>query len=181
MNMMCGGSGSNDDDNPKKPGGYKSPPLHGRIKPGEVRNPRGRNGRSVQEEDAFEKVRRRKGRVNFDGKTTIVMSDEAYWWKVMHMAQGGHMGAARIIAKELGARRKVGPAPLTAEELAQEAADLAKREELSASIVEVLEQMAADKRDERGNARLRYGIDGRPIVDPPASDDGIRSSDDTIE
>ena len=159
-----------DEDTPKKAGGYKSPPLHGRIKPGEKRNPFGRNGRQVQE-DAFEKVRQRKGRVNIDGKTTIVMSDESYWLKVMHMAHAGNLGAARIIAKELGARRKLGPAPLTAEELAQEAADLAEREKLSASIVEALEQMASDKRGDGRDVRIRYGLDGRPIEEPPADDD----------
>jgi hypothetical protein len=168
MNKMYGGNGSNDDDNPKKAGGYKSPPLHGRIKPGEVRNPHGRNGRQVPEEDAFEKVRRLKGRVNFDGKTTNVMSDHAYWLKVMSMAHAGNMGAARIIAKELADRRKLGPPPLTAEELAQEAAELVERERLSATIVDALERMAAEKR--RGDGppvRVRYGLDGRPIAESP--------------
>ena len=175
MNMICGGNGSNDDDNPKKAGGYKSPPLHGRIKPGEKRNPLGHNGRQAQE-DAFEKVRRCKARVNIEGKTSNVMSDEAYWLKLMNMALAGNMAAARIIAKELGARRPLGPAPLTAEELAQEAADLAEREILSASIFDALERMAADKRDGDGEpACVRYGPDGRPIVEPPA-DDGIRES-----
>jgi hypothetical protein len=181
MNMH-GGNGSNDDDNPKKGGGYKSPPLHGRIKPGEVRNPYGRNGRRVQEEDAFEKVRRRKGRVNFDGTTTNVMSDEAYWLKVMSMALAGNMAAARLVWKELAARRKLGPPPLTAEELAQEAAELVEREKLSASIVDALEQMAAIKR--RGDGppvRVRYGLDGRPIAESPvesASSDPTKSDPD---
>ena len=178
MNMISGGNGSNDDDNPKKAAGYKSPPLHGRIKPGEKRNPFGRNGRQVQE-DAFEKVRRRQGRVNIDGKTTIVMSDESYWLKVMHMAHAGNIGAARIIAKELNARRKLGPAPPTAGELAQEAAELEERKILSASIVDALERMAAQKRRGDGRSvRVRYGLDGRPIVEPPVDDATSEPSDD---
>ena len=176
MTITYGGDGSDKGDRPKKPVGYKSPPVHGQIQPGEKRNPFGANGRKAHEEDAFEKVRRCKARVNIEGKTSNVMSDEAYWLKLMNMALAGNMAAARIIAKELGARRPLGPAPLTAEELAQEAADLAEREILSASIFDALERMAADKRDGDGEpACVRYGPDGRPIVEPPA-DDGIRES-----
>jgi hypothetical protein len=179
VKMIYGGNGSNDDDNPTRAGGYRSPPLHGRIKPGEVRNPHGRNGKRVLEEDAFEKVRRRKGRVNFDGTTTNLMSDEAYWLKVMSMALAGNMAAARIIWRELAARRKQGPPPLTAEELAQEAAELAEREKLSATIVDALEEMAALKR-RSGPVRVRYGPDGRPIVENPADDAASEPSDDPI-
>jgi hypothetical protein len=181
MNMMYGGNGSNDDDNPKKAGGYKSPPLSGRIKKGEVRNPHGRNGRRVPEEDAFEKVRRRKGRVNFDGTTTNLMSDEAYWLKMMSMALAGNMAAARIIWRELAARRKVGPAPLTAEELAQEATELAEREKLSASIVDALEEMAALKRRGPGPRPVRFGTDGRPILGTPADNAASEDPDEPIE
>lgn len=182
MNMIDGGYGSDDGDTPKKAGGYKSPPLHGRIKKGEVRNPHGRNGRRVQEEDAFEKVRRRKGRVNFDGTTTNVMSDEAYWLKVMSMALAGNMAAARLVWKELAARRKLGPPPLTAEELAQEAAELAEREKLSAEIVDALERMAAQKRrGDRPPVRIRYGPDGKPIVTNLAERAATDPSNDPIE
>ncbi len=168
MTKSSGGNGSANGGEDNQKVGYKSPPHHGRIQPGEKRNPFGLNGRKAPEEDAFEKVRRRKGRVTFDGKTTFVMSDESYWLKVMHMAHAGNMGAARIIAKELAERRKLGPPPLTAEELAQEAAELVERERLSATIVDALERMAAEKR--RGDGppvRVRYGLDGRPIAESP--------------
>ena len=62
---MNGGDGSDDGDKQKKPVGYKSPPLHGRIKPGEVRNPHGHNGRQEEPSDNFEKVRRGESRVSF--------------------------------------------------------------------------------------------------------------------
>ena len=183
MNMMIGGDGAHDGDNPKKPVGYKSPPLHGRIKPGEVRNPHGRNGRQVDTEDAFEKVRRRESRLNFDGKTTNVLFDEAYWLKMMSLSLAGNMGAARIVWKEFAARRKLGPPPLTAEEMAQEAAELAERERLSAYICDALDEMAALKRREGGPVRVRYGLDGRPIAENSADEGGPKpeSSDDPAE
>lgn len=166
---MNGGNGSShdDDDNPKKAGGYKSPPVHGRIKPGEVRNPHGRNGRSAQEDDAFEKVRRRKGRVSFDGTTSNLMSDEAYWLKVMSMALAGNMAAARIVWKELAARRETGPARPTAQEQMQQEAEYAERERMSMRLVQLLEEKAEAKRNE-GPHRVRYGLDGRPILPKPA-------------
>jgi hypothetical protein len=170
MGMINGGNGSDDGDKPRKPVGYKSPPVHGQTKPGEVRNPLGHNGRQVNTEDAFEKVRRRKSRVTFDGKTTLVTSDEAYWLKQMNMALAGNTAAGRIIAKELAARRVLGPPPLSAEELAQEAADLVKRQALAASICDALDAMAAEKRRSGDPVRVRYGPDGRPIVETPADD-----------
>lgn len=168
MGMMNGGDGWDDGNKPKKPVGYKSPPVHGQTKQGEVRNPLGHNGRQVATEDAFEKVRRRKSRVTFDGKTTLVTSDEAYWLKQMNMALAGNTAAGRIIAKELAARRKLGPPPPTAEELAQEAAELVKRQALAASICDALDEMAALKRREGDPVRVYYGPDGRPIGETPA-------------
>lgn len=151
-----------------KKAGYKSPPLHGQIRPGEVRNPHGRNGKKKDSADAFEKVRRRDSRVTVSGEMLTVENEEAFW--LSHWAKGmsGNMASARIVAKELSARRALGPPPPTAEELAQNAADLAERERLSAYIVNAIERMASQKRRGDGrNVRVRFGLDGRPILETP--------------
>ena len=180
MNMNNGGYGSNEGDTPKKATGYKSPPLHGRIKPGEVRNPHGRNGRQVQEEDAFEKVRRRKGRVNFDGTTTNVMSDEAYWLKLMSLALAGNMAAARIVWRELAARRKLGPPPPTLEDLAEQEASEERAKGLTDLLMEALEMKAEMKRNE---GLEENGLDfyGRPVVKDAAHGAATGPSNDPIE
>jgi hypothetical protein len=176
-----GGNGSSDDDNPKKGGGYKSPPPHGQIKPGEKRNPLGHNGRKKDHGDIFGKVAGLMGPIVINGKAMMVPSEESFWLKQMSLALAGDKAAARNIARELGARRKLGPPPLTAEELAQQAADLAEREKLSATIVDALERMAANKRDEGGRRRVRYGLDGKPIVEAPADDAEPVDSEDPVK
>lgn len=169
---MNGGDGSDDGDKQKKPVGYKSPPLHGRIKPGEVRNPHGHNGRQEEPSDNFEKVRRGESRVTVNGETRIVENEEAFWLSHWVNGMGKNNTSARIVAKELAARRKLGPPPPTAEELAQESADLVKRQALAASICDALDEMAAAKRREGDPVRVYYGPDGRPIGETPADGGG---------
>lgn len=58
MTKENGGNGPNDNQNREGKVGYKSPPAQGRIKPAEVRNPNGRNGRGGGRQadgDSFEK------------------------------------------------------------------------------------------------------------------------------
>jgi len=154
-------------DRPKKQptgdytSGYARPPVHTRIKPGEVRNPHGRNGKMTGEPDAFEKVRTRKSRVTIDGETILIPSDEAFYLLQFTRALAGDKAAAKIVAQELAARRKIGP---SAEELAQEAAENEQRRILSAKLVGLLNEKAGEKH-RRGN-RLAAG---EPIED---EDDG---------
>lgn len=165
MTTSNGGDNGNDDNNRKEKVGYRSPPINGRIKPGEVRNPYGRNGRSGQtadNHDLFGKVASRLTRVIIDGEVIMVSSEESFWLKQMHLAQQGDKAAARNIAREFGARRKLGPPPLTADELAKQKMELAERESLAAELVELLELQAELKRE--GLEEVRYGPDGRPIV-----------------
>lgn len=118
--------------------GYCRPPVHSRIPKGKVLNPHGRNGKKTDEPDAFEKTRRRLSRVTIEGETVMIPSDEAYWLRTMSAAMAGDKTAAKIIAQELGARRRLsppGPPPPTPEELA-------KREQLAAKLVDLLEEEA---------------------------------------
>lgn len=141
--------------------GYCRPPAHSRIQKGQVLNPNGRNGKKADEPDAFERTRRRLGRVTIDGETVMLPSDEAYWLRTMSAAMAGDKTAAKIIAHELGARRRLssgGPPPTTPEELAE-------RERLSSEIVEALEEMAELKRE--GFDWDRYRADRRAgMYDP---------------
>ncbi|MGN6155413.1 MAG: DUF5681 domain-containing protein [Sphingomicrobium sp.] len=131
--------------------GYCRPPENGRIKPGEVRNPLGKNRKAEPHIDAFETARARKTRVTIDGETVMMASDEAFWMKQMAMALAGDKAAARNVAKELGARRNMMPKP----DPEQEAADLAKRKELTGRLVEALEFMASHKK--HSAPRVSYG------------------------
>jgi hypothetical protein len=141
--------------------GYCRRPIQSRVKPGQVLNPKGINRKHERETDPFDKVRRRLSKVTIDGEVMMIPSDEAFYLLQMTRAMGGDKAAAKIVALELAARRKLGPPPPTAEEVAQEAAEQAERERLSAQLVNLLEQKAAMKR--RGIERIRYGPDGQPI------------------
>src|SRR3546814_7869183 len=52
--------------------GYARPPQHSRVKPGQVLNPHGRNGKKASEPDAFDKARLRLSRVTIDGEVMMI-------------------------------------------------------------------------------------------------------------
>lgn len=172
MKNENGGNGSNDDQNREGKVGYKSPPAHGRIKPGEVRNPNGRNGRGGGRQadgDSFEKVRRLLTPVNVNGERITMPSDEAFYMFHMSRALTGNAVSARIIAKELATRRDLAPPPPTAEELAEQQAAKELADELSGLMAEALDLKASRKR----MAGLKEnGLDffGRPLVNLEPSD-----------
>lgn len=181
MTTSNGGDGG-DGNNRKEKVGYRSPPLHGRIKPGEVRNPHGRNGRNgrtADNHDLFGKVASRLTRVIIDGEAMMVPSEESFWLKQMHLAQQGDKAAARNIAREFGARRKLGPPPETAEELAKQEIDQAARERMSARLVDLLELKAEMKRE--GLPLVRYDPNGRPIGNEPTDERAAKEPEDRIE
>lgn len=170
MTTTNGGNGSDDGDDGGRPVGYKSPPAHGRIKKGEIRNPFGRNGRNQRKPDtgdSFEKVRRRLTRVTIDGETMMIPSDEAFYMVQLGKAMGGNAAAARIIQKELAARRDLGPPPPTLEDLAQHDEKVRASEELSQLLIDALEWKASMKR--HGIEYVRHGLDGKPL--PGSGDD----------
>ena len=145
--------------------GYCRPPVHSQIPPGKVLNPWGRNGKPVEEPDAFEKTRRRLSRVTIEGETVMIPTDEAYWLRTMSAAMAGDKTAAKIIAQELGARRRLSPPalpPPTPEELA-------KREQLAAKLVDLLDEEADVNPLPSRRARVRR-------QDPPMADDSDEGS-----
>lgn len=134
--------------------GYGRPPLHSRVKHGQVLNPYGRNGKRTSEPDAFEKTRSRMSRVTIDGEVLSMPSDEAFYLLQWARAMAGDKTASKILAQELAARRRLGPAPPTAEELAQAEAEEAERQELAAKLIQLLEEGASAKK--RGSPRMVF-------------------------
>lgn len=162
--------------------GYARPPQHSRVKPGQVLNPHGRNGKKASEPDAFDKARRRLSRVTIDGEVMMIPSDEAFYLLQMTKAMAGDKAAAKIVAQELAARRRMGPMPLSPAEIAQAEAEEVKKRTLSARLVDMLQGIASAKR--AGVPRMVYR-DGRltPLDEPTmpenspdeaASDDNAR-------
>ena len=147
--------------------GYARPPQHSRVKPGQVLNPHGRNGKKASEPDAFDKVRLRLSRVTIDGEVMMIPSDEAFYLLQMTKAMAGDKTAAKIVANELAARRRLGPVLPSSAEIAQAEAEEAEKRALAARFVDLLQGIASDKR--AGLPRVVYR-DGKLVsVDEPKS------------
>ena len=126
--------------------GYARPPQHSRVKPGQVLNPNGSNGKKTSEPDAFDKARLRLSRVTIDGEVMMIPSDEAFYLLQMTKAMAGDRAAAKIVANELAARRRMGPMPLSPAEVAQAEAEETEKRALAARLVDMLQGIAAAKR-----------------------------------
>jgi len=159
-----GPNGRKDDDDRV---GYGRPPKHGRIRPGEVRNPFGRNGKTKNPEDLFGKAMSKPTKVTIDGDTVLMSSEEALYMRTMAMALGGHIGAIREIQKRLASRERQRPSAPTPEEVAQEAAVLEERKALTARLVNILEEEAARKKEKAPRWRPKP-----PKVDEPEGGEG---------
>ena len=154
--------------------GYARPPQHSRVKPGQVLNPHGRNGKKASEPDAFDKARLRLSRVTIDGEVMMIPSDEAFYLLQMTKAMAGDKAAAKIVANELAARRRLSAAPLSSSEIAQMEAEEEQKRALAARLVDMLQGIASAKR--AGVPRMVYR-DGRLVpLDPQeeaaSADDG---------
>src|SRR3546814_8526399 len=77
----------------------------------------------------------------------MIPSDEAFYLLQMTKAMAGDKAAAKIVANELAARRKMGPMPLSPADLAQAEAEEEQRRALAARLVQLLEDKAASKRE----------------------------------
>lgn len=137
--------------------GYARPPQHSRVKPGQVLNPHGRNGKKASEPDAFDKVRQRRSRVTIDGEVVMVPTDEAFYLLQFAKAMAGDKAAAKIVAQELAARRRLGPMPLSPADLAQVEAEEEQKRALAARLVQLLEDKAAAKRESVPRMMYRDG------------------------
>lgn len=147
--------------------GYARPPQHSRVKPGQVLNPHGRNGKKASEPDAFDKARLRLSRVTIDGEVMMIPSDEAFYLLQMTKAMAGDKTAAKIVAQELGARRRLGPVPLSHAEIAQAEAEEAEKRALAARFADLLEGIASAKKADA--SRIVYR-DGKLVpMDEPAT------------
>jgi len=147
--------------------GYGRPPQHSQVKPGQVLNPHGRNGRKAAEPDAFDKARLRRSRVTIDGEVMMIPTDEAFYLLQMTKALAGDKAAAKIVANELAARRRLGPPPLSAADIAQAEAEEMEKRALAARFADLLQGIAAAKRESL--PRMVYR-DGKlvPMEDPAA-------------
>lgn len=144
--------------------GYARPPQHSQVKPGQVLNPHGRNGKKASEPDAFDKARLRLSRVTIDGEVMMIPSDEAFYLLQMTKAMAGDKAAAKIVAQELAARRRLSPGLLSPAEVVQVEAEEAQKRALAARLVALLEEKAAAKRE--SVPRMVYR-DGRLVpLDP---------------
>lgn len=162
--------------------GYARPPQHSKTKPGQVLNPFGRNGKKASEPDAFDKARLRLSRVTIDGEVMMIPSDEAFYLLQMTKAMAGDKTAAKIVAQELGARRRLGPVPLSPAEIAQAEAEEAEKRALAARFVDLLQGIASTKKADA--PRMVYR-DGKlvPVDEPkePESPQGEAGCDDKPE
>ncbi|HWJ37852.1 MAG TPA: DUF5681 domain-containing protein, partial [Sphingomicrobium sp.] len=118
--------------------GYCRPPKSGQIKPGEVRNPWGRTGKRQPAEDLLLKVAGEQIAAMVNGKTTKMSQEEAAYRKLLQDALKGSPTAMRLVMEHLSRRRPPLPAMPTLEELQQQQAEQARREELSAEIIQAL-------------------------------------------
>jgi hypothetical protein len=127
--------------------GYRRPPKAGQIKPGEVRNPWGRTGKRRRQEDLLLKIAEEEIRASVNGRATSMTQEEAAYRKLFQDAVRGNPTAQKLVMEHLSRRRPPLPPHPTMEEIAQQEAEQARREELSKEIVDTLEEMAALKRE----------------------------------
>lgn len=142
--------------------GYGRPPKSGQIKPGEVRNPWGKTGKPERREDLLLKIAAEEIRASVNGRTTSMTQEEAAYRKLFQDALSGNATAQKLVMEHLSRRRPPLPPHPTPEEIAELEAEQARREELSAKIVDALEEMADIKR-ERGLEAAGLDFYGRPL------------------
>ena len=143
--QMTKNNRGNGGDGPDYEVGYRRPPKSGQIKAGEVRNPWGRTGKRQPAEDLLLKVAAELIPASVNGKTTKMSQEEAAYRKLLQEALNGNPTAMKLVMEHLSRRRPPLPPHPTMEEIAQQEAEQARREELSAKIVDALEDMAAMK------------------------------------
>lgn len=123
--------------------GYRRPPKSGQIKPGEVRNPWGRTGKRQRAQDLLLRVAGELIPASVNGRSTSMTQEEAAYRKLFQEALKGNPTALKLAMEHLSRRRPPLPPHPTLEEIAEQEAESARREELSKIIVDGLESLAA--------------------------------------
>jgi hypothetical protein len=136
---------------PKKPRdyvvGFGKPPASGQIKPGEVRNPFGSRGKPKPPiVDTYNKIMTNETDVMIGSVRQKATLEEAVLLQLVALGLKGSVPALRALRREGNDRSGKGPPPPTAEELAEAAAEDAEREKLSASLMALLQRVAALKK-----------------------------------
>lgn len=128
--------------------GYSKPPQHGKIKPGEVRNPWGPKGKPKSEAfDPFEFAAQMPTTVTVNGQTMEVSAETASQLQSFAAGIRGDPKAHKNIQDERRSRRAAGPPAPTAEELKQQTEEEEQKKELSAKLMGMLEFLADHKEE----------------------------------
>ena len=160
--------------------GYRRPPKSGQIKRGEVRNPWGRTGKPERREDLLLKIAAEEIRASVNGRTTSMTQEEAAYRKLFQDALGGNATAQKLVMEHLSRRRPPLPPMPTPEEIAEQEAEQALREQLSAQICDALDEMAEIKRN-RGLDEAGLDFFGRPLRAKGAERSSAAALDQPIE
>lgn len=144
--------------------GYGRPPRSSQIKPGEVRNPFGRNGRGRHAEDLLLKVVGEIISANVNGEVVSMSSEEAFYRRLLQDAlKANNPGPQKLLLEHISRRRPPAPAVQTAEEIAQQEAEQREKEALAGKLAALLNKLAAEKKALA--PRTRFSSDLRPISD----------------
>lgn len=129
------------------PSGYARPPEAGKIKPGEVRNRHGRNGKPKPgSDDPFEGAMAQRTTVTIAGVRRVVSAEQAMHLRHAAKAIEGNDASFRVLATERRSRRAAGPPPPTDDERAASAQEQKQREVLSARLIGLLQLGASLKK-----------------------------------
>lgn len=141
--------------------GHRRPPESGKIKPGEVRNPHGRNGKPPAAEDPFDKAANRRIPYNIDGAPMVGPAIEAAYMLLITKALKGETAALRLMVQEQRDRRGPFAALPTAAELQATLEEDRVREDLASRLRTMLNDMAELKQ-----SQIINHVDGRMVLHP---------------
>ena len=86
----------------ERPGGYRSPPIHSRFKPGQSGNPKGRPKQSNQQDDVLRRIAGRPCKISTGGKRKCVSNLEAIIRIIRHKAISGEKTASDFVNRMIG-------------------------------------------------------------------------------
>jgi hypothetical protein len=139
--------------------GYSKPPQHGKIKPGEVRNPWGPKGKPKPEAfDPFEFAAQMPTTVTVNGQMMEVSAETASQLQSFAAGIRGDAKAHKNIQDERRSRRAAGPPLPTAEALLKQAKEEEQKKGLSGKLMRMLEFIAQLKKNGLLNGSADFGL-----------------------